>query len=136
HLYISANTPHFWNSLCELIGLPELAQNERYDTVKKRAAHVDELVPVLRQALKQKTAAEWEALFRERVPCSVVRRVEDVFEDAHVLEQRLIAEHVHPGIGRYKTIPNPTQFSSAERARNLRPAYGLSEHSVACMRDL
>lgn len=135
HLYISANTPHFWNSLCELIGLPELAQNERYDTVKKRAAHVDELVPVLRQALKQKTAAEWEALFGERVPCSVVRRVEDVFEDAQVMEQGLIAEHEHPEIGRYKTISNPIQFSSVERARSLRPAPGLGEHTVACMRD-
>src|SRR5215470_10051 len=25
HLYVSANTPHFWQALCELTGLPELA---------------------------------------------------------------------------------------------------------------
>ena len=35
-LYISANTPHFWKDLCELVGLPQLATDPRYDTVRKR----------------------------------------------------------------------------------------------------
>src|SRR5690606_14596251 len=53
-LYISANTPHFWRALCNLIGLPALADDTRYDSVKKRAEHVNELVPVLREALLQR----------------------------------------------------------------------------------
>ena len=36
-LYLSANTPHFWNALCELVGLPTLAADPRYDSVRKRA---------------------------------------------------------------------------------------------------
>ena len=44
-LYISANTAHFWSALCELIGLPELAADPRYDSVRKRAEHAAELVP-------------------------------------------------------------------------------------------
>ncbi|WP_186066661.1 CoA transferase, partial [Burkholderia gladioli] len=47
YLYLSANTPHFWRSLCELTGLPGLAADERYDTVRKRAIHRDEIVPQL-----------------------------------------------------------------------------------------
>ena len=50
-LYISANTPHFWTALCELTGLPELARDPRFDTVRKRAAHADEIVPRIRAAL-------------------------------------------------------------------------------------
>src|SRR5215470_14676187 len=38
YLYLSANTPHFWQALCERTGLSELAADPRYDTVKKRAA--------------------------------------------------------------------------------------------------
>ncbi|HQQ71188.1 MAG TPA: CoA transferase, partial [Alicycliphilus sp.] len=63
HIYLSANTQHFWAALCHKVGLPELAHNERYDTVRKRAQHHAELVPLLRQALAARTALEWEALF-------------------------------------------------------------------------
>ncbi|MVW70354.1 CaiB/BaiF CoA-transferase family protein [Bordetella sp. 15P40C-2] len=136
HLYISANTPHFWRALCQLIGLSELAENERYDTVKKRAAHVDELVPMLREALQAKSAAEWEALFGDQVPCSVVRKVEDVFEDAQVQEQGLVGEHEHPAFGRYKTIANPISFGQAGARRQLRSAPGLGQHSRELMREL
>jgi len=136
HLYLSANTPHFWRSLCVLVGLPELAKNERYDTVKKRAVHVDELVPMLRRALRERTASEWEALFGEQVPCSVVRNIEDVFEDAQVQQQGFIGEHVHPKLGRYKTIANPISFGSAQDERRLRSAPDLGEHTRALMREL
>ena len=55
-IYISANTPHFWESLCELISLPELAADPRYSTVKKRAQCAAEIVPKLRTALLAHTA--------------------------------------------------------------------------------
>ncbi len=32
YLYISANTAHFWKALCHKVGLPEWAENERYDS--------------------------------------------------------------------------------------------------------
>ncbi|RTZ44395.1 CoA transferase [Candidimonas sp. SYP-B2681] len=136
HIYISANTPHFWRALCTLIGLPALADDERYDTVKKRAAHVDELLPVLRGALLSRTAEEWETLFGEQVPCSVVRRIEDVFEDAQVQEQGLVGEYTHPVVGRYKTIANPISFGSVKDRRTLRPAPGLGEHTGVLMQGL
>ncbi|WP_254924395.1 CaiB/BaiF CoA transferase family protein [Bordetella genomosp. 4] len=136
HLYISANTPHFWRALCTLVGQPALADDERYDSVKKRAAHVDELLPILREALLNRTAEEWEVLFGDQVPCSVVRNVEDVFEDAQVLEQGFIGEHRHPALGPYKTIANPISFGAAQGRRELRSAPGLGEHTTAVLREL
>ncbi len=58
YLYLSANTPHFWKSLCKLTGLQAMASNERYDTVCKRAIHRDEIVPELHAALAQRSALE------------------------------------------------------------------------------
>lgn len=48
HLYISANTPHFWRALCGHLDLPDLADHPDYDTVKKRAAQAAVLVPLAR----------------------------------------------------------------------------------------
>src|ERR1035437_8849385 len=41
-IYVSANTAHFWRSLCALTGLSGLADDPRYDTVRKRAKCADE----------------------------------------------------------------------------------------------
>lgn len=111
YLYISANTAHFWQTLCERIGLAELAQNERYNTVRKRSDHQDELLPKLHAALAQKSAQEWEDIFGSDVPCSVVRSVEDMFEHPQVMAQRMIGQYAHPVVGHYRALQNPVQFS-------------------------
>ncbi|WP_238841862.1 CoA transferase, partial [Xylella fastidiosa] len=60
YLYISANTPHFWQALCAKTGLHALAADARYDSVRKRAQYRDEIVPLLHQALQAHGALEWE----------------------------------------------------------------------------
>jgi formyl-CoA transferase len=110
HLYVSANTPHFWKALCELTGLGDLAADPRYDTVRKRAQHADVLVPPLREALRARTAVEWEARLGERVPCAAARPVEDMFEHPQVAAEGMLAEFEHPRIGRYRGMAHPVDF--------------------------
>ena len=111
HLYLSANTPHFWRALCERTGLADLADDPRYDTVRKRAAHAGELVPRLRAVLMTRTAAQWEALLGDSVPCSTVRPVEDMFDHPQVLAERMIARIPHPTLGSYEGVTRPIKFA-------------------------
>jgi len=110
HLYISANTPHFWQALCERVGLPEFAANERYDSVRKRAQHVDEIVPRLRAALAQRTALEWESVFGDAVPCAAARTVEDMFDNEQVQAEDMVATFAHPTLGSYRGFTRPIKF--------------------------
>ena len=109
YIYISANTPHFWLALCEKTGLHDLAENPRYDTLRKRAQHADEIVPQLHAALANRTALEWEELFGESVSCAAARSVEDMFDHEQVLAQNMIATMEHPTLGSYRA------FSGADR---------------------
>lgn len=136
HLYISANAPHFWNALCTLSGVPELAANEKYDTVKKRAQHAGEIVPVIRQALQAKTAMEWEEIFGVSVPCSAVRRVEDMFDDAQVADQGFVVEQRHPKAGAYKGVARLIKFSAAQHSAPPCSAPLLGQHSREILRAL
>ncbi|MFM2029810.1 MAG: hypothetical protein RL517_1001 [Pseudomonadota bacterium] len=111
HIYISANTPHFWNALCEKVGLIDLVGDERFDTVKKRAAEEGFIVPLLRQALSKKSALEWESIFGELVPCAAVRQIEDMFDYPQVLAEDMIALFQHPVVGKYKGFKHPIKFS-------------------------
>ncbi|GAA5233757.1 CoA transferase [Verticiella sediminum] len=110
YLYVSANTPHFWRALCERTGLAELLQTDRYDTVRKRAQHRDEIVPKLRAALVTRTAIEWEDVFGEAVPCAAARSVEDMFDFAQVAAEEMIAAFEHPTVGRYRGFSRAIGF--------------------------
>lgn len=111
HLYLSANTPHFWQALCAHIGLDELIGDPRYDTVRKRAAQAGEIVPRLRERLLTRTAAEWEALLGDKVPCSVVRPVEEMFDHPQVAAEALIAPVRHPTLGSYRGVTRAIKFA-------------------------
>lgn len=113
-LYISANTPHFWRSLCDLVDLPKLADDPNYDSVRKRAERAGEIVPKIRAALLARTAIEWEQIFGEGVPCCAVRQIEDMFDHPQVLAQGLVATYEHRAVGSYRGLANPIKFSATE----------------------
>jgi len=111
HLYLSANTPRFWKALCDKTGLAHLADDARYDSVRKRAQCAGEIVPQLREALLARTALEWEALFGDEVPCAAARRVEDMFDHPQVAAEQMVTTVQHPVVGSYRGLTRPITFS-------------------------
>ena len=131
HIYLSANTPRFWKALCEKVGLAELADDPRYDTVRKRASHAAEIVPRLHVALAARTALEWEALFGDAVPCAASRRIEDMFDHPQVLAEEMVATIEHPVVGPYRGVTRPIKFGrTAGPAPFAAPAFGQNSDSL------
>ncbi|CAB3637838.1 CaiB/BaiF CoA transferase family protein [Achromobacter pestifer] len=135
YLYISANTPHFWQALCAKTGLHELAANERYDSVRKRAEHCDEIVPRLHDALRARSALEWEALFGEEVPCAAARGVEDMFDFPQVQAEHMISTFEHPVVGSYRGFAQAIKFGRT-RPDTPRAAPAFGEHSEAVLAEV
>lgn len=111
-LYISANTPHFWKSLCRLLGLPALGDDDRYDSIRKRAERAGEIVPAIREALLARSALEWEAVFGSEVPCAAARSVSAMFSHPQVLAQDLVHRYEHPTVGSFLGFKNPIEFGA------------------------
>jgi len=134
YLYISANTPHFWQALCEKTGLSDLAANARYDSVRKRAEHRDEIVPRLHEALRARSALEWEAWFGEAVPCAAARGVEDMFDFPQVQAENMISTFTHPVVGSYRGFAQAIKFGrTAPGTPSAAPAFG--EHSEEVLEE-
>jgi crotonobetainyl-CoA:carnitine CoA-transferase CaiB-like acyl-CoA transferase len=146
-IYLSANTPHFWQSLCELVGLPELARDPNFDTVRKRAQQAAEIVPKIRAALLSHTALEWEEIFGERVPSCAVRPIENMFDHPQVLAEGLVANLHSASAGNYRAFANPVKFSATELAQpagspalgehtdKILANFGFSEKEIANFRE-
>jgi crotonobetainyl-CoA:carnitine CoA-transferase CaiB-like acyl-CoA transferase len=146
HLYLSANTPHFWKALCEKTGLAHLAADERFDSVRKRADNHLLIVPQLHEALQQHSALEWETIFGEAVPCAAARRVDDMFDFPQCQAEDLIAEFDHPLVGRYRGFtraiafgrtPGPQPFAApvfGADSDRVMAEYGFSAEQIAALR--
>lgn len=131
YIYISANTPHFWQSLCKKTGMQDLLQNEQYDTVKKRAQHVTEVLPRLHQALQAHSALEWEGIFGQDVPCAAARSVEDMFDDPQVAAEAMITTFDHPVIGSYRGFTGPIKFGRTPGPQPYAaPAFGQHTRDI------
>ena len=146
-LYISVHSNHFWGALCELIGKPELAEDPRSASMRSRAEHAAELVPIVRAALALKTALEWEEIFGERVPCAAVRTIEDMFDHPQVHAEGLVTSLEHPVVGRYRTMTKPIKLSDtpgpeptaapvfAQHTDEVLAEFGFTDGQIAALRE-
>ena len=147
HLYVSANTPHFWAALCGKIGQPALARDPEYDSVRKRAARAADLIPIISEALLKHDAPTWEQLFGDEVPCGAVRAMEDMFDDPQTLDQGFVGHFDHARAGGYRAFTGAFQFSATpdpfafaspalgEHTEDVLSAAGFSAEEIATVRS-
>ena len=128
HLYISATTPHFWESLCRIVGCEDLAADPRFDSVRKRTAAVKEITARLTTALASRSAMEWEQMLTPEVPCAVANRIESMFQHPQVLAEQHVGEYRHPQVGSYRAFRYPIRFAGSPLAQP-RSAPALGEHT-------
>ena len=97
--------------LCDLLGHPEWASDERFATNRARVANRKELIPRLRQATVMRSTQEWvQILERSGVPCGPVNTLDQVFEDPQVLARGMKQSVQHPSLGDVPTVGNPIRL--------------------------
>lgn len=81
-IVVAANNGQF-QRLCKILGLDELADDDRFNTPERRNLNRDELRPLLEQVLSQKGKQEWyEELSAAGLPVAPVQNVLEGYEMA------------------------------------------------------
>ncbi|HEY5722802.1 MAG TPA: CaiB/BaiF CoA-transferase family protein [Allosphingosinicella sp.] len=76
--------------LCGLLGLEELARDERFSTNPARVVNRDSLLPLLQEAMHKRDKAEFsEALESAGIPAGPINSVDSVFADSQVVHRGL-----------------------------------------------
>src|SRR5690554_2518163 len=109
HMTIGANNEKLWKGLCDAIGAPELAEDERFADNDRRMQNRDELIRVLEPYFAVRTTDEWvEAFLEAGMPAGAIRDYSYVLsEDEHVKERNMIVEFDHPVEGIQKVLASP-----------------------------
>jgi formyl-CoA transferase len=129
HLILAAGNDAQWQSFCNAAGRSELAAEPRFRTNPDRIRNRKELIPLVRDIMKERTRKDWIArLDAAGVPCGPINDYREVFDDPQVRHRGLKIETPHPVSGRVPGIASPMRFSKTPVEYDLPPPL-LGQHT-------
>ena len=130
-LIITAGNNGQFRRLTEVLGVPELADDPRFDQNEKRTANREELRPLLVERLRTKTRMDWfRDIIAAGVPCGPINTV-----DGGVAFAEDIGLDPVVTIDSIPTVRNPITFSETPAEYRLPPP-SLDEHGAELRRWL
>jgi crotonobetainyl-CoA:carnitine CoA-transferase CaiB-like acyl-CoA transferase len=128
-LMIAAANDRLFAQLCAAIGLPELADDPRFRTNPDRLARRDELLPLIRERIAQRTSAEWlETL--EGIPVSPVQNLAEAARHEQTRASGMLQE-----LDGTETLALPLQIDR-ERVAHASAAPTLGAQSAEVLAEL
>lgn len=101
-----------WALFCSIIGRFDLIDDPRFQTSTSRTEHHAILEPILEEALRQRTTAEWLREFEAvGIPCGPVNTIPEAAALPQVAAREMLVEVEHPVIGRLKLPNTPVKLS-------------------------
>lgn len=117
-------TSKHWHALCHTAGLPQLADEARFETNEMRCAAQPEIERLFADSMRERTREQWTQRLRNAgVPCGPERDYAEVTADAD-LHARGLLFRMPQGDGQSLQVRMPLEFETTQRA-TPRPAPGL-----------
>lgn len=133
---LGPHTQELWPDVCRLLGLPDLADDFRFNSDAARLKNARELIQMFDAAFASRPRQEWLKLFGERglISCQVNRPLE-LADDPQVIQNGYLVDFDHPDLGRIKVPGYPVHFSQGPAGtRSFAP--GLGQHTDEVLQSL
>ena len=130
HINIAANKQEQWESVCDVLDLPELKVDPRFQKRDIRKQNRKALTPLLEERLANRTTQEWvELLNANGVPSGAILSLEEALQQPQIKHRQDLKEVSVEGIG---TVPLFTLTAKFDRTPGdiTSPPPRLSEHTA------
>lgn len=122
--------------LCELIGMPELAADDRFSRNDNRVRNRKILIPLLQDILSRKTVDDWVVLLQPAgVPCGPINDISQVFRHPQIRHRQMELNLAHATAGSAPSIANPIKFSATPISYERAPPT-LGQHTQEILTTL
>jgi CoA:oxalate CoA-transferase len=111
YINIAANQQAQWEAVCDVVGLPELKTDPRFQKRDVRKANRKELTPLLEAKLTERPTAYWaEALNAKGVPSGEILDLGAALGSAQIAHRGSIQAVDEPGLGELKLFNLTAKF--------------------------
>ncbi len=122
--------------LCEMLGKPEIAMDEKFAMNSGRVQNRAEITSLLASIFKAASVSEWLAKLDEaEIPCGPIQNFEQVFLMPTVKEREMLVKMDHPTIGEIPLVGSPLKMSDTPVEYRLHPPL-MGEHTQEVLREL
>jgi formyl-CoA transferase len=136
YINIAANQQQQWEDLADILGLPELKTDPRFQERDTRKANRFLLTPLLEEPLRRETTAYWvEVLNAKGIPSGEILSLEAALSSEQVKHREAIADVDVSGLGVVKLFNLAAKFSKTP-GRIDAPPPRLSEHTQVILDEL
>jgi formyl-CoA transferase/CoA:oxalate CoA-transferase len=119
-----APNERLWRKFCEVLGHEEWLADPRFQGNPARNRHRAELVPMIEEALRRRTAADWvERMEQFDIPCGPVMTLSQALQHRQTQARGTVVES-----GGLQWVRNPMRLEAYEPP--VAPAPGLGEHTA------
>jgi len=127
----------YWHDFCKVIGIDELENDPRFESMEARNEYSKDLVEILDRIFATRPIAEWSKLLDEGGDFiyAPVHTVTQTCEDPQVLENEYIIDFDHPSWGKTKMLGCPYKFSKTP-AKQRMPAPEFGQHTEEILLEL
>ncbi|MDP7469700.1 MAG: CoA transferase, partial [Dehalococcoidia bacterium] len=134
-LTIACTTDAEWQSLCQIMGRPELASDPSFATLKARQDNEDELERTISTWTRERSAHDtMHLLQRAGVPAGVVEDMAEIYQDPQLEHRQHFPLVDHPEIGPHRPQGHGVRFS--ETPSEIKRAPLVGEHNEEVIRGL
>lgn len=136
------------DALLIAMGRADLLADERFADHETRIAHVPELVEILKEEFRKRTATEWMTLFRaEGVPVTLVKETPEVLHDPQLVPNQMAVPPTDPRVPAKLVLNHPLNIDGlarvgprhapeiGENTAEVLAEIGLSEEQIAKLRE-
>jgi len=135
HLIVAVGNDSQFRAYARVIGLPELADDERYATNPKRVVNRESLIQTLAERMKQGGRDHWlRELEAAGVPAGPINTIAQVHQDPQVAARGIRRDLPHPLAGSVPTIASPLRLSDSPVQYRMPPPL-LGEHTEEVLRN-
>jgi formyl-CoA transferase/CoA:oxalate CoA-transferase len=133
---IAVGSERLWAAFCRAIERRDLEKHPDYATNALRIVNRAVLEPVLDEAIRQRTGAEWVARLQSAgIPASLVRNFQEVSEHAQSAIRGMFPTLDHATAGLHRVTGTPIKLSATPGAPGA-PAPLLGEHTAQTLEQL
>lgn len=101
-----------WPLFCSTIGRADIIDDKRFETNWTRTQNYDVLEPLMNEALKNRTTAEWLVDFEAaQIACGPVNTIDMVAKDPQATIREMFIDVYHPKAGDFKLVNTPIKYS-------------------------